>query len=64
MREPGCGAGTENIRKGCSWKILIRLKKLQKSSPAAEDDSPPAGFFSHFAERYGKIQKRKAFGEH
>lgn len=32
VREPCCGAGTENIRKGCSWKILIRLKNCKKQS--------------------------------
>lgn len=40
------------------------LKKLQKVVPPQIETVRRRDFFSHFTERYGKIQKRKAFGEH
>ena len=40
------------------------LKKLQKEVPPQIETVRRRDFFPHFAERYGKIQKRKAFGEH
>ena len=39
------------------------LKKLQKVVPPQIETVRRRDFFPHFAERYGKIQKRKAFGE-
>ena len=40
------------------------LKKLQKVVPPQIETVRRRDFFSRFTERYGKIQKRKAFGEH
>ena len=40
------------------------LKKLQKAVPPQIETVRRRDFFSNFAERYGKIQKRKVFGEH